>query len=146
MSVPKPTGRPPVPDDKRRRYNTPASYGLAEPVKAGTAGIQPDLGFVAHEMVTSMWAALENSVEGQFLSTADWERARMELWFLNQILTGQVDLTAANWARVQHGMNELLISPADKRRAGIELTKAVADPDEAAAVIQIAKYHEQLAN
>jgi hypothetical protein len=146
MSVPKPTGRPPVAEEKRRRTNTPASYGLAEPVDAGSAGVQPDLGFEPHEMVASMWKALSNSVEGQFLSTADWQRARIEMWFLNQVLSGQVDLTASNWQRVQNGMNELLISPADKRRAGIQLKKATSDADEDAAENQIANYRNKLAS
>lgn len=70
----------------------------------------------------------------------------MEMWFTNEILTGRVELSASNWARVQSGMNELLISPADKRRAGIELKKATADPDEAAAVSQIAKYKAKFAS
>ena len=49
MTVPKPRakpgGRPPAPANKRRRTNKPASYGLAEPVVAGTAGQQPELAF-----------------------------------------------------------------------------------------------------
>lgn len=145
MTITKPKGPAPAQDSKRRRSNKPESYGAAEAVVAGTAGLQPDLGFEAHEMVMSMWKALETSVEGQFLSTADWERARVEMWFLNQVLTGQIELTAANWARVQNGMNELLISPADKRRAGIELKKATSDADEDAAVDQIASYRNKLA-
>ena len=146
MAIPKPKGPPPADDDKRRRANKPASYGLAEPMTAGSAGIQPALGFDAHEMVTSMWRALENSVEGRFLSTADWERARLEMWFINQVLTGAVELSASNWQRVQNGLSELLISPADKRRAGIELKAAATDPDEDAAVSQLANYHSKLAS
>ena len=45
---------------------------------------------------------------------------------------------------VQRGLSELLVSPADKRRAGIEL-KAAADVDADAAVLQIAKYQDKLA-
>ena len=51
-------------------------------------------------MVRDMWKALGTSVEGQFSSPADWERARLEMWFLNQILTGAIDLTASNWQRM----------------------------------------------
>ena len=142
MTIPKPRGQAPAP--KRRRRNTPESYGAAEATVAGQAGAQPALGFKAHDMVTSMWKALANSVEGQFLSLADWERARMEMWFTNQVLTGQIDLTSSNWQRVQNGLSELLISPADKRRAGIELKKAAADPDEDAAVSQLASYRRKL--
>ena len=30
-----------------------------------------------------MWKALATSVEGQFFSDADWQRARWELWYAN---------------------------------------------------------------
>jgi hypothetical protein len=69
-----------------------------------------------------MWAALGKSVEGQFFSHADWQRARFELWFVNNLFaSGRVGAQA--WQAVQAGLSELLISPADKRRAGIELKK-----------------------
>ena len=142
--IPKPTGRVPKPEGQRRRRNTPASYGLAEPVQAGQAGEQPELGYEAHPMIVSMWAALARSVEGQFYSVADWERARWELWFANQVLTGELDLSAKAWSVVQHGFNELLISPADKRRAGIALRSTV-DEDEKAAVHQVAEYRDRVA-
>ena len=48
------------------------------------------------------------------------------------------------WGAVQSALNELLVSPADKRRAGIELQAAASDPDEDAAVLQLAKYHDVL--
>ena len=44
----------------------------------------------------------------------------------------------------QTGLSELLISPADKRRAGIELRRAASDPDEDAAVVQMAVYQDKL--
>ena len=139
------SGRVPKPPDKRRRSNTPASYGLAEPIKdAGQAAPQPDLGFDAHFLVTAMWAALYKSVEAKFFSAADWQRARAELFFMNEALSQEKGINSASWQRVQQGLNELLVSPADKRRAGIEL-KAAVDVDADAAVLQIAKYQDKLA-
>ena len=143
MAIPKPTGRVPKPDSQRRRRNKPASYGLAEPTVAGQAAVQPELGFEAHEMITDMWAALGRSVEGQFFSAADWQRARWELWYADQTITGGRPSSRA-WGVIQHGLNELLVSPADKRRAGIALNKAVVDVDEVHAVKQIAEYRERL--
>ena len=142
--IPKPTGRPPVPDSQRRRRNTPASYGLAEPVVAGQAAAQPELGFAAHAMVVDMWKALGKSVEGHFYSAADWQRGRLELFYLNELMTGRCPLTAPAWSVMQHGLNELLVSPADKRRAGIALRSAGVDADERAADAQIAKYKQVL--
>ena len=137
-------GVTPKPPSKRRRTNKPASYGLAEPIQAGRAAKQPDLGFDAHFLVTDLWKALEESVEGRFFSAADWERARAELWYMNHIL-GQEIVSPASWQRVQNGLSEMLVSPADKRRVGIELKAAVEDPDEVAAVGIMAGYQEKLA-
>ena len=145
MAIPKPTGRPPKPDAQRRRANKPASYGLAEPVVAGEAAEQPEaLGFTAHQMITDIWKALATSVEGQFFSDADWQRARWELWYANGLMTGERQLTAPAWNAVQHGLNELLVSPADKRRAGIALRSQGVDADERAADAQIVKYKQVL--
>ena len=58
---------------------------------AGQADVQPPLGFDAHELVVDLWAALDFSVEGQFFSAADWQRARWELWYANAVMTaGQI--------------------------------------------------------
>ena len=91
-----------------------------------------------------MWRSLGSSVEGQFFSDADWQRARWELWHANKLFNGEIDLTPTAWAAVQRGLSELLVSAADKRRAGIELKAAAVDPDETAAVLQMAKYQDAL--
>jgi hypothetical protein len=93
-------------------------------------------------MVARMWKALANSVEARFYSAADWERANLEMFYLHNILTEKL-MSPSLWQRVQQGLNELLVSPADKRRAGIEL-KAAADADEEAAVLQMVKYQDKL--
>ena len=111
---------------------------------AGAAAEQPRLGFTAHKLVRDMWNALGRSVESQFFSSADWQRARLELWYANGLLNGERPLTAPAWSVVQAGLSELLVSPADKRRAGIALKKAARDVDEDAAVDQIAAYKQRL--
>lgn len=144
MPVSKPRGPAPKRETDRRRANKPESHGAAETVVAGEAGPQPALGFAAHKLVTDMWSALAVSVEGQFFSAADWQRARWELWFANKLIRSRGRVSAPAWAAVQAGLSELLVSPADKRRAGIELKKASADPDEAAAVAQLDEYRARL--
>lgn len=141
-TYPAPRGPAPKPASQRRRRNKPAS-GAAEPVVAGPADEQPPLGFDAHNLVADMWSALSRSVEGQFFSAADWQRARWELWFADSaIVSGQVP-SASTWTAVQRGLDELLISPAAKRRARIELKQAV-DADAVAADEQIARYKRVL--
>jgi hypothetical protein len=139
-------GPAPKPDSKRRRYNKPASYGEATATTAPAATPETrDLNIGdEHPFVTSMWDTVQESCEAQFYSAADWQRVRLEPWHLNQILTGAIDLTAANWQRVQSGFDELLISPAVKRRAGIEMTRQAADVDEVEAVSLVGKYRQQL--
>ena len=145
-SYPKPHGRAPKPESQRRRRNKPASYGQATPTTAPAAtpvtARELNIG-AAHPFVQELWDTVQNSCEAAFYSEADWQRVRLELWHLNQIRTGAIDLTAANWQRVQSGFDELLISPATKRRAGIEMRAAV-DDDAMAADVQIARYRSAL--
>jgi hypothetical protein len=136
----------PVPKkaSQRRRRNTPVSQGEAKDMAVSGAVEQPELGFeTSSALVDDMWAALGKSVEGQFFSHADWQRARFELWFVNSLFaSGRVGAQA--WQAVQAGLSALLISPADKRRVGIELKKVTADPDEDAAVAQLDDYRAAL--
>jgi hypothetical protein len=97
-------------------------------------------------MVERMWTALQASAEARFYSQADWERARLELWHANSLLTADKPIPAASWAQVQRGLSDMLVSPAEKRRTGIELQPPDRDADEDAAVLQIAKYQGKLGN
>lgn len=93
--------------------------------------------------MAGLWSALAPSVEGQFYSGADWERARMEMWHADKLLrSGQP--TANQWATLQRGLDELLISPAVKRRAGVELKPSSVDADEVAAVSIVGRYHDKV--
>ena len=118
--------------------------GAAEPVLAGQSDEQPPLGFEAHELVVDLWEVLGSSVEGQFYSAADWQRARRELWHANTAMTaGQVP-SANQWTTIQRGLGELLVSPAVKHRAGIELRRTGVDADVVAASEMVGKYKRSL--
>lgn len=137
-----PRGPVPKPPAQRRRRNKPAP-GAAKPVVVSPPDEQPALGFDAHQLVADLWTALGQSVEGQFFSTADWARARLEMWYVNAVMTsGQVP-SAHQWSAVQRGLDELLVSPAVKRRAGIELKKCV-DGDAVAADEIVGRYKRTL--
>ena len=97
-------GVPPKPESKRRRRNKRASYGAARPT-----------------IVADSWNKVQRSCAAPFYSDADWVRARLELFHLNALMTGRRQLTPSAWSAVQAGLNELLLSPVVKRRAGIEL-------------------------
>ena len=67
--------------------------------------------------MADLWAALAQSVESSFYSAADWQRARMEMFYANELIrNGQP--SANQWGAVQHTLSELLVSPAVKRRDG----------------------------
>ena len=145
-SYPNPPGRPPKPESQRRRRNKPKSYGVAEPTVAPAAKTTPrelDIDD-AHPLVAAMWDTVQQSCEAAFYSEADWVRLRWELWHANKLLTGRRQLTPSAWSAVQAGMNEMLLSPAIKRRAGIEVKPQSVDADEVAAVSMVGKYRQVL--
>ena len=139
----------PVPkrSDKRRRRTPPASYGAATPIEAPAAEvIDHELGLEnPHPLVERMWdTVVQESCESRFYSPADWMRLRLELWHANELLTGTRQLTPTAWAAVQHGLNAMLISPAEKRRCAIEVRPSGPDADENAALAVIDRYRQKL--
>ncbi len=138
-------GPAPKPESKRRRYGKPKSYGEAVPVTAPAAARVDarELGIDnPHPLITAPWNTVQESCESAFYGEADWQRLRMELWYANATMaSGQPSANA--WAAVQHGLSELLISAATKRRAGIEV-RPTTDADADAAVSIVGKYHEVL--
>lgn len=138
-------GPAPKPASKRRRYGKPKSYGDAEPTTAPAApvGVSRALGIDnPHPLITAMWDTVQHSRESAFYSETDWERLRMELWYANHTMASGRP-SAQAWDAVQHGLSELLISPAVKRRSGIELRPS-ADADADAAVSMIGRYRQSL--
>src|SRR5213596_2764726 len=158
----KPRGVVPKRDSQRRRRNKPASYGAAEPSADVAAPAPPrQLGIAnVDPMVSDLWDALQDAPESRFYSAADWHRVRAELFYGNQVIrelkVGYIagfnkdgDAVFGNkvnsqaWKTFQDALTELLVSPAAKRRAGIEL-KPPADPQGEAADAKIIELAEKL--
>jgi hypothetical protein len=137
-------GPPPKRSAQRRRRNKPKSYGAASPLAFDAAEAPEALGFEAHNLIEGLWSALRESVEGQFYSAADWQRVRLELWFGHQLVSGGRAPGAQAWSTFQSGLQALLVSPAEKRRLGIDARPTVVDNDELAAVASIANYKRML--
>ena len=131
---------------QRRRANKPKSYGASEPTTLDPVAsvVQPELGFKTNSLISDLWAALAGSGEAAFYSSADWQRARLELWCGNRLLSGGRAPGAQAWATFQAGLTALLVSPAEKRRLGIEPRPPSRDADEDAAVLMLAKYKAEL--
>jgi hypothetical protein len=138
---------PPKPPSKRRRRNVPKTYGAATPITAPASNFSDPRTLDIdnpHPMVERMWTALQTSAESRFYSEADWMRARFELLYANTLLTSDEPISGAAWATVQHGLNAMLISPAEKRRCAIELRPPVPDTDEIVAVSMMSGYRDKL--
>ena len=91
-----------------------------------------------------MWTVVQESCESRFYSEADWARVRMELWNANHVMTSGKPIAGNTWAGIQHGLNEVLISPAAKRRAAIEVRPTGPDTDEIAAVSMMSRYQSKI--
>jgi hypothetical protein len=143
----KPRGPAPQRDSQRRRRNKPTSYGAAEPVMTEAAAFRPELGITDPQpQIADLWNALQRSAEAKFYSDADWHRARVELVYGNELLRRIVHegrVSGQAWATFQNALTELLISPAAKRRAGIE-TRPVVDAQVDAADAKILDLVEKL--
>ena len=90
-----------------------------------------------------MWNTVQTSCEATFYSDADWVRLRHGI-VVRRPGHGQRPAVREAWAVIQHGLNELLLSPAIKRRAGIELRPPAVDADAEAAVSMIGRYRQSL--
>jgi hypothetical protein len=114
-------------------------------MKAGQAARQPPaLGITRpHPIIAALWDCLSDSTEARFYSVADWQRCRSELHYGNRLLRGRNKPPAAAWSQFQKGLAALLVSPAEKRRCGVELEPPDPGEDEAV-VLQIARYQESL--
>jgi hypothetical protein len=82
--------------------------------------------------------------EAAFDGEADWERLRMELWYANRAMASGRPPSGHTWGAIQHGLNEMLLSPAVKRRAGIKLQRKSIDADVVAAHEMVGKYKRSL--
>jgi hypothetical protein len=139
-------GPAPKPPSKRRNRGTPKSWGEGAPVTAPAAPAQDrELGIDdPHQLVADMWQVVQTSAESRFYSAADWARLRLELWNANELLSSGKPITGNAWATVQHGLNAMLISPAEKRRCAIEVKPIGADPDEDASTSMVGNYQKKL--
>ena len=138
-------GPPPKPNSKRRRSAKPKSYGAANPTTVPAAhDVVRTLGIEnPHPLIASLWDTVAQSCESAFYSETDWQRLRLELWFASMTMASE-RLSSAAWDAVQHGLNEMLLSPAVKRRAGIEVKPTTVDADEVAAVAITGRYRQKL--
>ena len=140
-------GPAPKPPSQRRRRNTPASYGAAEPTTAPAADPAiRELGIDnPHPLITAMWTRRANLLRGNVL-----QRRRLgaaPAWNCGSP-TGSWPAGSRPrqaWAVIQHGLYRAADLPGDQtqdrhRSCG----RAVDDPDADAAVAMIGRYRQSL--
>jgi hypothetical protein len=110
----------------------PVSYGAASPTTAPAPSVQSrELGIDdPHPLVSALWGTVQDSAENRYYSEADWARLRLELWFANEAMSDSRPPSGHTWQAIQRGLSELLVSPAAKRRAAIDLKPPGPDADE----------------
>lgn len=137
------SGPAPQPNSQRRGRYKPKSHGLAKPVTGKATSKRPGLGIDEPvQLIADMWESLQESPESKFYSEPDWHRVRATLVYGDQLFR-QEKINAVAWKMFFDGLTELLVSPAAKRRAGIEL-KPPTDVDEVEADAAVAGLRSQI--
>lgn len=154
--------RGPVPKraTDRRRTNKPASGEQITQAPAGAKKVRvPRADSSWHRVARSWYQSLAKSGQSAFYEPSDWATAYLLAESLSRELNEQVVGFSAEqgiaWASVPlkgaslsaylKAMSSLLVTEGDRRRARLELQRAVAvDEDEKASVASIADYQSQL--
>jgi len=97
-----------------------------------------------HPTAKRIWEGMKTSGQADFFQNSDWAFA----WSLMDDLTyykegGPKGRSAMMLASVMQGLERLMVTEADRRRARIELS-APEEPEESAAVLAIADYKKDL--
>jgi hypothetical protein len=123
-------GPAPKRSDQRRRTNKPATPVVKPP---GAAAKAPELGLEGiHPLALAVYEALKDSTESRYFTPAVWQRARVNTYVLSKLLESS-RMSSQMYAAVQADWKDLLLSPAEQRRLGIEVQAAEVDEDEEAA-------------
>lgn len=95
---------------------------------------QPQLGFDdPHPMILDFWESLADSAQAKFYEPSDWQFARFNLHFADQLVKSSKP-SAQMLMAVQSALTDLLVSEGARRRVRMEIERGAA----AAEVIDIA--------
>lgn len=135
------SGPPPKRSDQRRRANEPAS---GPPTKATTPAqaTKPDADESWYPPMAAWYDSLERSGQSAFYTDADWNTAWVIADAMSRELNPQpvvvddavqmlrLPVKAATLAAFLKACTQLLATEGDRRRVGLELTKAKTEGDE----------------
>lgn len=134
-----PPGPVPKRKDQLRRRNA------SEPVDTVTLSGRvevPDLDLVAvHPLARDLYDSLKESGQSMFYEPSDWQRARLMVSMLSDLLTTDGKRSSMMYAAIQQDLRDLMVCEADRRRLKMEIDRTPADTSEQdARVSQMAAY------
>jgi len=95
-----------------------------------------------HPIAKKMWEGMKSSGQADFFQNSDWAFAFSLMDDLSEYKKSE-KRSSMMLASVMQGLERLLVTEADRRRARIELS-APEEPEESAAVLAIADYRKDL--
>lgn len=123
--------RGPVParSDQRRRRNKPATPTDKVEVQGAVAVPPPTDSW--HPTAAAWYVSLEQSGQSRFFEPSDWQAAHFTAALMSDCLTGD-GVNAQLVAQIRGMMSDLLTTEGARRRAGIELERALSGTPAAA--------------
>jgi hypothetical protein len=92
----------------------------------------PELGFEAHELVTSLYHSLTQSGQAKFYEPSDWQYARIIMSQLNDYLN-QEKKSPTMFGEIMSALTSLMLTEGDRRRLKMEIDRSDNSEQEAKA-------------
>lgn len=92
----------------------------------------PELGFEAHELVTSLYHSLAQSGQAKFYEPSDWQYARIIMSQLNDYLS-QEKKSPTMFGEIMSALTSLMLTEGDRRRLKMEIDRSDNSEQEAKA-------------
>jgi len=132
-------GPPPKRQDQRRRRN---ATDPVTTVKLTHSVPVPDLGLDnVHPLARDLYNSLKESGQSMYYEPSDWQRARLMVDMLSNLLYDPVKRSSMMYTAIQQDLKDLMVCEADRRRLKLEVERGSADTSEQdARVSQMAAY------
>lgn len=133
--------RGPVPkrSDVRRRSN---DTGVEQAPAGREPAEQPRLRPGLHPLAVRWYESLAASGQSRYYEPSDWMHAQILAEAIAEYATNPGKAAMLN--AILSGSTALLVTEGDRRRLRLELTRTGTDPDEEAAVLELADYQQRL--
>jgi hypothetical protein len=102
----------------------------------------PELGLAdVHPLARDLYDSLKESGQSMYYEPSDWQRARLMVDMLSNLLYDPVKRSSMMYTAIQQDLKDLMVCEADRRRLKMEIDRTPADTSEQdARVSQMAAY------